>query len=220
MKNTMRNGYDEQTVLLKNVVVKEIRNRIITGHYKPGQRLSQNQLAQELNTSRAPVHDALLTLRNEGLVQIIPQRGTFVFNPDQQEIIALFEASSAYEQGALFSIIHAPKQEILENLERHLDDMQNACDTPQAWVEADRHFHATIVHATKNIHLIKSYTSINDRLTVLIYHRHLTPERVKKSYVDHRNIIDGIRNNELERVAKLIQSNNLGEKGDAYTAPE
>ncbi len=219
MKENTQNGYDnsEQTVLLKNFVVKEIRTRIMTGQYSLGQRLSQNQLAQDLNTSRAPVHDALLTLRNEGLVQIIPQRGSFVFNPNQREIIALFEASCAYELGALFSLMDSPKQKMLESMEKHLDVMKNSCQSPQKWVKADRAFHAAIVHATENIHLIKSYTNINDRLAVLIFQSNLTPERVDKSYNDHRRIIDGIQRNELESVARLLQSNNLGKDRDAYT---
>ncbi len=220
MKNNMQNEYNntEQTILLKNLVVKEIRQRIMTGQYGLGQRLSQNQLAQDLKTSRAPVHDALLTLRSEGLVQIIPQRGSFVFNPNPQEIIALFEASCAYELGALFSLMGKPLEKMLEDMEKYLAIMTSSSNNPQEWVKADRSFHASIVHATKNIHLIKSYTSINDCLTVLIYHRELSTERIDKSYQDHRNIIDGIRRNELEFVGKLLQSNNLGEDGTAYTA--
>ncbi len=220
MKSNMQNEFNntEQTILLKNLVVKEIRHRIMTGQYGLGQRLSQNQLAQDLNTSRAPVHDALLTLRNEGLVQIIPQRGSYVFNPNPQEIIALFEASCAYELGALFSIMGKPLEKMLEDMEKYLDIMTNSSDKPQEWVKADRSFHASIVHATENIHLIKSYTSINDCLTVLIYYSKLSTERINKSYHDHRNIIDGIRRKEVEFVSKLLQNNNLGEDGSAYTA--
>lgn len=66
---------NDNTMSLKSYILQEVRTRIVDGRYAPGQRLSENTLACELSTSRAPVHDALLTLRGEGLVQVYPQRG-------------------------------------------------------------------------------------------------------------------------------------------------
>ncbi len=198
----------KQVVHLKTLVTQEIRTRIMNGHYRLGQRLSQNQLAQDLNTSRAPVHDALITLRNEGLVEILPQSGSFVFHPTEEEIACLYEASCAYELGALFSLIDTPPQKLLFNLEKHLEKMKKAQYNAQKWVKADRLFHASFVQATNNTHLIKSYQNINERIAVLIFHSELTHERIENSLHTHQGIINHIKNSQWEAAARLLKGNN------------
>jgi GntR family transcriptional regulator, rspAB operon transcriptional repressor len=56
----------------------QIRHDIVTLHLRPGERLSENELALHFGTSRAPVREALIRLVEEGLIEVLPQRGSFV----------------------------------------------------------------------------------------------------------------------------------------------
>jgi GntR family transcriptional regulator, rspAB operon transcriptional repressor len=55
-----------------------VRAAIVAVEYEPGQRLSENDLADQLGVSRTPIREALVRLRDDGLVSIVPQLGTFV----------------------------------------------------------------------------------------------------------------------------------------------
>ncbi len=200
----------DNSLSLKSLVAKEIRHRIMTGQYALGQRLSENQLSQDFNTSRAPVHDALLTLRNEGLVEIIPQRGSFVFDPSMEEIHLMHEASCAYEVGALSLSLERAPQKLVKYLEKYLEQMKKAGDNHQKWTSADRDFHASIVHAADNEHLTKAYETINARTAVLIFHSTLSEERIETSLEQHSDIIQHIKKNDFNSAAKLLQLNNTG----------
>ena len=64
---------------LTELVVDELRTRIIDGRLRLGEALSENTLAAELGISKTPVREALLQLKLERLVDVLPQRGTYVF---------------------------------------------------------------------------------------------------------------------------------------------
>ena len=79
---------------LKEIAAERIRKAIVQGRLKMGESLSENFLAQNLHVSKTPIREALSLLNMEGLVKIVPQKGTFVFSMDKPEIIELCERLS------------------------------------------------------------------------------------------------------------------------------
>ncbi|WP_415608867.1 GntR family transcriptional regulator [Liquorilactobacillus ghanensis] len=67
---------------LKLQAYSEILKRIISTEYQPGQRISEKELSQELNIGRTPIREALLQLRQEGLINVVPQSGTYITKID------------------------------------------------------------------------------------------------------------------------------------------
>ena len=63
---------------VRDQTLETLRRRIISLQLPPGEPLSENELAQELGVSRTPVRESLILLREEGLVQVYPQIGSFV----------------------------------------------------------------------------------------------------------------------------------------------
>jgi len=63
---------------VRDQTLETLRRRIISLQLPPGEPLSENELAQELGVSRTPVRESLILLREEGLVQVFPQIGSFV----------------------------------------------------------------------------------------------------------------------------------------------
>ena len=74
---------------LKELVVDELRNRIIDNRIKLGASLSENALAADLGMSKTPVREALQQLRLEGLVEVLPQKGTYVFRIESEQVIQI-----------------------------------------------------------------------------------------------------------------------------------
>ena len=77
--------------LLKDVIYRRIREMIIVGSLPMGMKLSETVLANKLNATKAPIRDALKRLQSEGLVQIKPKSGTFVFHVTTDEFNELLE---------------------------------------------------------------------------------------------------------------------------------
>jgi DNA-binding GntR family transcriptional regulator len=74
-----------------------LKDRILSGMYKPGDRLLYGAIANELKVSHSPVKEALLGLESEGLVQTIPRKGAFVAKLSKQDIIEYTEIRVALE---------------------------------------------------------------------------------------------------------------------------
>ncbi len=199
----------KQDGALKTFVVEEIRSRIMEGRYALGQRLSQNQLAQEMNTSRAPVQDALQTLYHEGLVQIIPQRGSFVFNPTQEEIAALYEVSAVYEVGALNLAMERNPQQLIIALKQTLCIAENTYCNAQEWVKADRVFHGTFIQVAANPYLTQAYKNIIVRTSTLVFKNTLSLERMQQSCYEHAKILEYVQMGNKEHAALLLRHNNM-----------
>lgn len=71
---------------LAQEVAAHLRNGILAGRLKPGQRIDQDAVAEELGVSRLPVREALISLDREGLVQTIPRKGSYVSRIDRDDI--------------------------------------------------------------------------------------------------------------------------------------
>src|ERR1051326_905443 len=96
MENLERDNFFEAVLTpngppttLRAHVVKILSAGILSGKYKPGDRLNESQIARELNISRIPVREALSQLQEQGLVQNRERRGMFVTNIGPEEVLQI-----------------------------------------------------------------------------------------------------------------------------------
>ncbi len=78
IKNLYHSSFLRQGKAVGPQVYKLLRDKIIQGELEPGERISEAEISRVLDVSRQPVREAFITLRNDGLVEVRPQRGTFV----------------------------------------------------------------------------------------------------------------------------------------------
>src|SRR5215213_8230223 len=91
---------------LTEIAHAQLRTAIIEGHLAFGEPLSEISVAQAMGISGSPVRHALALLRVEGLVEVVPQRGTFVFTPDGRQLDDMAVLRTALEMAALEAAIH------------------------------------------------------------------------------------------------------------------
>lgn len=202
---------DDPTISLKDYILHAVRERIVSGEYAPGQRLSENTLAKELETSRAPVRDALMTLRSEGLVLVYPQRGSYVFNPSHAERVALCEVSAVYEMGALTLAIEYNPQRLCDILGEQMEYGVKALERGSMldWAKADRLFHESIIELSANPFLEAAYQTIGSRIAALVHRLPSDPRRIAASVAQHRKIWAMICRRDLVMAAELLRANNI-----------
>ncbi|MFC6019927.1 GntR family transcriptional regulator [Plantactinospora solaniradicis] len=111
---------------LKDEVARHLRDLILSGVLRPGERLDQDGIAAELRTSRLPVREALITLQVEGLVENIARRGSFVARLEPQDI------SDHYEMYGLLSGLAAGRAAESPDSRRLVDQLAGICDEMRA----------------------------------------------------------------------------------------
>jgi DNA-binding GntR family transcriptional regulator len=87
--------------VFRDQVIDRIRDAIVDGRIPLGEPLRERQLAEELDISRAPIREALLTLEKEGLVVTTPHKGTFVASYSDEDVIEIYTLRAALEELAV-----------------------------------------------------------------------------------------------------------------------
>src|SRR5690606_1292185 len=125
---------------------------IISGHLKPGERLMEIQLAEELGVSRTPVREAIRMLELEGFVVMMPRKGAYVADISIKDIASVFEIRGALEGLAAELAAERASDDHIERLERLLVELAGCVETHQVerFVELDTEFHATVYEASRN----------------------------------------------------------------------
>jgi len=192
---------------LTSLVVDQIRDLIITEHFTLGEPLSENTLAAMLGVSRAPVRDAFMRLQIEGMVDVQPQRGTFVFQYDATELREVCQLREVLETGALRIAMQYNHAELVKALGEEVALIDAAGTlTPQAYQPFDAAFHNALVRSSGNRELIDAYGRISGRIRAIRHRLTRRPEQVEASHRVHHTILRAIkRRRDEQAVAHLVE---------------
>jgi DNA-binding GntR family transcriptional regulator len=149
-------------VVLREQVKELILARILSGDYRPGERLVETRIAQELGTSQAPVREALRDLELLRFVESEPFRGARVREVSEEELIEIYPVRAAIEEVAAREAAVRLNGAVGE-LEAELEAMHRAADKGDLHeqVEHDVAFHRLIVEAAGNQILRSTWLSLH-----------------------------------------------------------
>ncbi|MDD4200046.1 MAG: GntR family transcriptional regulator [Eubacteriales bacterium] len=152
----------------------KLQRDILTGKFKPGQKLTEQDLCREYEVSRTPLREALRQLEADGLVENILNRGSFVIGMSDQDYNDLFEMRKAYEVQAVEWAIDRITEEEMERLEEIFEfmefyTMRNDIEKMQV---INSSFHQAIYEASHNRILQKQLSVYQN------YLKYKDPERV------------------------------------------
>ena len=151
---------------LRDVVFNTLRQAILTGELKPGERLMEIHLANKLGVSRTPIREAIRKLELEGLVTMIPRRGAEVAQITEKSMNDVLEVRRAMDALCVELACDRITPE-------ELQDLKKACDTFEAAVktddikqiaQADVALHDIIVQATGNQRLIQLVNNLSEQM--------------------------------------------------------
>lgn len=190
----------------------QIKRQIITNMLQPGESIDERRLAEMLGVSRTPVREALLRLKTEGFIDIMPRRGAVIRSISITELRNLYEVVTALEVMAVGLIAErgASKDEIAA-LELACEEMSEAAEAEdhEAWTRADEKFHQLLLDYSLNPALIKAGVIHRE----LSQRAHFVADRArprgteKISIANHKALVklikagdvDGARANHLEQ---------------------
>ena len=121
-----------QQSTLSEAVATQIREAIIMGKFRPGERLAEPVLAVQLGVSRSPLREALHTLEAEGLVSSQANRGTYVWEPAEADVDEILSLRTMVECLAAEWAIHRMTENDFAELKELIEQQQQAMEAAGA----------------------------------------------------------------------------------------
>ena len=151
---------------LRDVVFNTLRQAILRGELKPGERLMEIQLANKLGVSRTPIREAIRKLELEGLVLMIPRRGAEVAEITEQNLRDVLEVREALEELSVKLACEHATQEQIEEMKQAAQVFKESLsgDDVTRIAEADVAFHDAINMATDNQKLIQILNNLREQM--------------------------------------------------------
>lgn len=151
---------------LRDVVFKTLRQAILRGELKPGERLLEIHLADKLGVSRTPIREAIRKLELENLVIMIPRKGAVVAEITEKSLRDVLEVRRALEALAVKLACEKIREDEIEELKVAAKEFEEALKTGDVTVfaEADVKFHDIIYRTTDNQRLIQLLYNLREQM--------------------------------------------------------
>lgn len=193
-----------------DAVVDFIIAQIDAGDALPGRAIDEKEMMQVCGVSQTQVHDALIRLEADGLVQRDPRKGTVIFQPTVAEFLTILEVHANLESFAA----GLAAQRITDTLKAELLSVVGACGThaaeygntdPAGYYQLNTRFHETIAQAARNDLLMQMIKTNARKLTAYYRMRYRHPGASQSSAKDHVAIADLIIGSKPEAAAAAMQ---------------
>lgn len=179
---------------LRDVVFNTLRQAILTGELKPGERLMEIHLANKLGVSRTPIREAIRKLELEGLVTMIPRRGAEVAQITEKSMNDVLEIRRAMDALCVELACDRISEEELEKLKNACDYFEKAVRSKDAKkiAQADVELHDIIVQATGNQRLIQLVNNLSEQMYRYRYEYIKDASQHERLIEEHRVIYESI----------------------------
>jgi len=183
-----------------------LRDRLVTFAVKPGARLNETELAQEMAMSRAPVREALNRLVADGLVSFEPGRGFFCRRLSVSETADLYAVRLDLETGALRTALMSAPDEVLNGFVARWRETPVAAAQmeTETLVDADETFHIDMARMAGNLPRVKYLCNINDRIRFVRRINLEAPGRMAEALSEHARLLDAVSSRDTARAIAIL----------------
>ncbi len=185
-----------------------LRDAIVRGELQPGQQLSENSLAARIGVSRTPIREAIGRLREDRLVETVPQLGTFVARVNPTAISDAQFIREALECAAIRLSATVAKEQDIAELEENLHQQERAREAGDldSFYLLDDSFH----HALCDLSGHRSVWIVSERAKAHLNRiRRLSlgmPDYMKVMFSEHRLVLDAVAANDADLAEDLLRS--------------
>lgn len=195
------------SVLAKDRIASILREAILLGKIKPGQKLVEIELCEQLGVSRTPLREAIRNLEVEGLVESIPNKGSRVRTMTIKDIKNIYELRIELEALATKKSVPFLTDNDLDNLS-HLQEKIKIASEKRAWGEVDhlnKEFHSTLMSKGGNDQLINIIDQLYKISVIISISTFSIPGRINEVIEEHDKILDACLKKESELTGELMK---------------
>lgn len=193
---------------LRDVVFNTLREAILKGELKPGERLMEMHLANKLGVSRTPIREAIRMLEQEGLAVTIPRKGAQVAKMTEKDLQDVLEVRDALDELAVVCACERMTSEQFVALKEAMKAFEAATKTDDVRniVETDEAFHDVIYAAAANPKLENIINSAREQMYRYRYEYVKDTTVYKQLIEEHKAIIEGFEKRDVEYVKKIMHT--------------
>lgn len=182
----------DQNAPLGPQVYQLLKQGIVEAEYRPGDRASEVEIARQLQVSRQPVREAFIRLQSEGLLDIRPQRGTFVNKISVEAVLNARFLREAIEADIVALVASDQNLKVIANLRKQIKAQQKVSEAnPIKFMKLDDLFHRSLAEAAEKSHawqVIEELKTQMDRVRILSFNHFHTAQLITQ----HTDIVDAI----------------------------
>jgi GntR family transcriptional repressor for pyruvate dehydrogenase complex len=207
---------------LPEEIIEQIKQQIVSGHWKPGDRLPpERELSETLGVSRTSVREALSAFAAMGIIEVKVGEGTFLahdvaplykgelsskFLVKRSSLLEVVEARKIIETQLAYLAAERATKEDLDKMEKILDSMDKRIASHSSFMEYDIAFHFTIACAARNTILLETINTIVELFRSV--HREVVelPDMPQVSYRQHKKIYEAIRKGSCKEAQEAMMT--------------
>lgn len=201
---------------LHEEIANNLRDMIMSGGLKEGDKIKEDELCNSMGISKTPLREALRVLSAEGLIKLVPNRGSYVSTPTFEEIKEMFDVMTVLE--GVCARTAAEKMtnkdfESLEELHKKLEENFNNRDQKK-YIRYNNQYHSLVQKLAGNRILNQIVNGLRQKILLYRFKSLNLPERFELSIKEHRNLLEAFRQRGPER-AEILMRTHLKKQCDA-----
>jgi len=189
---------------LSSQVYETLKESIVKGDIKPGTRLTEKTIVEELGVSSTPVREAFRRLNSDGLIEMIPYKGVKVKSIDVADLVEVYSCRAMFEKHSIKLAIENYTPKLVEDLRRILE-LSRIAKTQTEYVEYNTQFHNRILEQANNSRLEEFFKQLEDVILHNRLHSSYSEERKKKINEEHEEIINAIAQRDSESAETYME---------------
>ena len=202
---------EESKLPLHKLVYNKLKESILTGKLKPGERLVENTISREMSISKTPIREALRELAKEGLIIHHTRRGISVIDFTEKDIDEIISLRAEIEAFGIRLALPKIKLKEREKIDKLISNIQNyeLENKTHKLVETDLQLHSYLMELSGHSRLIKTWKMLSSQISVLLhmidYHR-IAPIYSSKS---HKELINALFSGDTSSAETAIRNHIL-----------
>ncbi len=207
VKNDKKKKPDEPRLNLTERIYLQIKEDIFSFRLLPGDRFSENEIAERVEASRTPVREALTRLQREGFVEVSFRSGWQVKPFDFKQFEQLYDVRIVLELAAVRKLCEMEPPPNLDDLKKtwlvkpadRLEDGPSVC-------ALDERFHEQLIEATGNMEMARIHHDITERLRIIRRIDFTQRNRIEATYDEHAKILRTVIQRRAEDAQRLLKT--------------
>jgi len=193
---------------LHQEIADTLRDMIMSGELREGDKIRENELCGLMGISKTPLREALRVLSAEGLIKLIPNRGSYVTVPTFEEIKEMFDVMSVLEGVCARTAAEKMKDRDflrLEKLHKRLEENFRERDQ-KAYIQQNNSYHAFVQKLAGNRTLNQIVNGLRQKILLYRFQSLNLPGRFEQSIKEHRALLSAFRDRDSEKAEILMKS--------------
>lgn len=184
-----------------------LRDMIMTGALKEGDKINENRLCLDIGVSKTPLREALRVLSVEGLIELVPNRGAFVTQPEFSEIREMFDIMIILEGFCARTACEKMTRNDFSELEKihvHLEQMY-AKEDQEGYIRINNQYHSFVQELAGNKSLNQIIDGLRKKILLYRFQSLNAPGRMAESIQEHRLLLVVFRKRDSLKAETLMQ---------------